>query len=95
MVVPEHEPLLYWPLGQLALEQVAHTVLDVPEHPPLLYLPLPQVAQVEHEKPLFAPPQAPVRYCPLAQMVLVQGAHLRFFVGEQAWAWYVPAAQGA
>ena len=48
MVVPEHEPLLYWPPGQLAFEHVAHAVLDVPEHPPLLYLPDPQVEHVLH-----------------------------------------------
>ena len=48
MVVPEHEPLLYWPPGQLAFKHVAHTVLDVPEHPPLAYSPVPQVAHVSH-----------------------------------------------
>ena len=38
----------YFPVAQLAFEQVEHAVLDVPEHPPLLYLPEPHVAQVLH-----------------------------------------------
>ena len=54
-LVLEHDPVRYFPVAQLVLEQVEHAVLDVPEQPPLLYLPVPQVAQAEHEKPLVVP----------------------------------------
>ena len=72
MVVPEHEPLLYWPPGQLAFKHVAHTVLDVPEHPPLAYLPAPQVAHVLHVP--AAVDEWPDRYCPEGHVVWAEHA---------------------
>ena len=40
MVVPEHEPLLYWPPGQVSWEHVLHrNSLVVPLHEPVRYAP--------------------------------------------------------
>ena len=44
--MPLQEPERYFPLPQLALEQIEHAVLDVPEQLLLLYLPDPHDVQV-------------------------------------------------
>ena len=62
MLVPEHDPVRYFPVAQLMLEQVEHAVLDVPEHPPLLYLPEPQVEQVVHVPLTVTPAHPCARY---------------------------------
>ena len=49
MEVPLHDPLRYWPPGQLLLEQVEHPYpLLLPEHDPYLYCP-PGQLRLEHE----------------------------------------------
>ena len=94
-MVPEHEPERYLPAGQLVLEQVGHVVSDVPEQLPLLYLPAPQVAQVEHAKPLLVPEHDPVRYFPVAQLVLEQVEHAVSEEPEQPPLLYLPVPQVA
>ena len=91
MLAPEHDPVRYFPVAQLLLEQAEHAVLDAPEQPPLLYSPVPQVAQVLHVPADVE--EWPERYFPEEHDVWAE--HAASEVPEQPPLLYLPVPQVA
>ena len=91
MLVPEHNPVRYFPVAQLVLEQVEHAASEVPEQPPLLYLPVPHVAHVLHVPADVE--EGPERYFPVEHDVWAE--HAVSDMPEQPLLLYWPVPQVA
>ena len=61
MLVPAHDPVRYFPLAQLMLEQVAHAVLAAELHDLVVYCPVGHVVHRAH-RVLETPSQPPILY---------------------------------
>ena len=75
-MVPLQDPMRYFPLAQFKLLHAAQAVFEVPVQPPDLYLPASHDAHVLHWNPFVVPLQDPLRYFPLAQLMLPHVVHV-------------------